>query len=183
MTSEEKPVLTGPRVTLRGARDTDVEARFRLGNSVEIQRMFGTDPGQIRELTMDAAKAWVESQKKEQYGWIIEADGALLGAVRLHTLNLVDLRANIAIGLLSEAHLNKGYGTETLRLLAGYAFDVMGLHRLTGRVLDFNARAVASYIKVGFKEEGRERESARIGDAWHDDIIIGLLSQDLERLP
>jgi RimJ/RimL family protein N-acetyltransferase len=68
-----------------------------------------------------------------------------------------------------------------MRLLAAHAFDTLGLHRLGSRVLDFNARAVAAYEKVGFVVEGREREAALIASKWHDDLILGLLDRDLRR--
>lgn len=180
MTAQTKPILTSERIVLRDATVDDVDARFALGNTPEIQAMFGADPKQVRPITPEAAEAWVKSQMDEQHAWIIEADGNLIGALRLHTINPVDKRANIAIGILDKSALGKGYGTEAMHLLARHAFSSMGLHRLSCRVLSFNEAAVAAYEKLGFIEEGRERESALIGDTWHDDIIMGLLAQDLK---
>ena len=182
MAQHDKPILQGPRVTLRAAQADDVDARFALGNTPEIQAMFGADPKQVRDITREAAQAWVDSQMAEPHGWIIEVAGKLIGSVRIHSVNHADQRAQIAIGILDSQALGQGYGTEAMRLLAAYAFDVMGLHRLGCRVLAFNERATAAYVKVGFVQEGRERESACIGDQWHDDLIMGLLAQDLERL-
>ncbi|MEL7127025.1 MAG: GNAT family protein [Pseudomonadota bacterium] len=181
MTTPAKPVLTGPRITLRDVIDGDVEARFALGNTPEIIAMFGGDPAQVRDITRDAAEAWVDAQRAEPHAWVIEAGGALLGAIRLHTLNPVDKRAQIAIGILDPNALSKGYGTEAMQVLAAHAFDDMGLHRLGCRVLDFNDRAIAAYEKVGFVVEGREREAALIGADWHDDLIMGLIDRDLRR--
>ncbi|WP_147105053.1 GNAT family N-acetyltransferase [Tateyamaria sp. syn59] len=182
MTTASKPVLRGPRVLLRGTQPTDVDARFALGNTPDIIKMFGGDPSQVRDITREAAEAWVQAQEAEPYGWIIEASGALLGSVRLHTVNHADKRAQIAIGILDPNALGKGFGTEAMQVLATHAFDQMGLHRLGCRVLEFNARATAAYEKVGFKVEGREREAALIGTDWHDDLIMGLLDRDLVRL-
>lgn len=179
MMTHTKPALRGARVTLRDVTPEDAQARFDLGNSAEIQAMFGADPSQVRPITMEAAEAWVQSQASEPHAWVIEADGALIGALRIHSINHADSRANIAIGILNPDALGKGYGTEAMRLLADHAFGSMGLHRLSCRVLAFNERAIAAYKKVGFVEEGRERDSARIGDAWEDDVIMGLLPSDL----
>ena len=178
----DRPCIRGQRVVLRGVVDGDVEARFALGNSAEIQRMFGADPAQLRPITKDAAKAWIDAHGTDPNAWLIEAEGALIGAVRLHSINRADLRAYIAIGLLAEERLGRGYGTEAIQVLAAYVFDALKLHRLTCRVLAFNERAVAAYKKVGFVVEGRERESALIGNIWHDDLILGLLPSDLRRL-
>ena len=182
MNAVTKPVLQGPRITLRDVGPGDVDARYELGHTAEIVRMFGGDPAQIRDITRDAAQAWVKVHQDDPHAWVIEAQGALLGAVRLHTVNHVDKRAQIAIGILDPGALGKGFGTEAMQLLAAHAFDNLGLHRLGCRVLDFNARALAAYEKVGFVVEGREREAALIGTEWHDDLIMGLLDRDLVRL-
>ncbi|MFK7877633.1 MAG: GNAT family N-acetyltransferase [Paracoccaceae bacterium] len=183
MTAQDKPTLIGPRVTLRAARDTDVQGRLELGNTPEIQAMFGADPKQLREITRDAAKAWVRNQMDEPHAWVIEVQTRLIGALRIHSINRADARASVAIGILDAHLLGQGYGTEAMQLLAKHAFENIGLHRLSCRVLAFNTRAIAAYEKVGFVQEGRERESACIGDAWQDDIILGLLPSDLKPIP
>ena len=180
MTQHDRPTLQGPRVVLRAPRADDVAARFALGNTPEIQAMFGADPKQVRAITQHAAEAWVQNQINEKHSWIIEVNEALIGSVRLHSINPADQRANIAIGILDPDALGKGYGTESMRLLAHHAFETMGLHRLTSRVLAFNDRATSAYEKVGFVVEGRERESALIGNKRYDDLIMGLLPSDLE---
>ena len=182
MPEHTKPILQGPRVTLRDAKPEDAQARFALGNTPEIHAMFGADPTQVRQITIEAAEAWVQNQLNEPHAWVIEANGDLLGALRIHSINHADARANIAIGILDFNALGKGYGSEAMRLLADHAFGTMGLHRLSCRVLAFNERAIAAYKKVGFVEEGRERESARIENAWEDDVIMGLLPSDLTDL-
>ncbi len=179
MNQTQKPTLSSDRITLRDAVPEDVDARFAMGNTPEIQAMFGADPTQVRPITQEAAEGWVRSQMNEPHGWVIEADGKLIGSIRLHSINHADSRANIAIGILDPGALGKGYGTEAMTLLARHAFGAMGLHRLSCRVIAFNDRAIAAYKKVGFVEEGRERESARIGDTWQDDVIMGLLPSDL----
>jgi len=183
MTPAIKPVLCGPRVVLRDVAAGDVDARFALGNTPDIIRMFGGDPAQVRDITKDAATAWVQAKQADRHSWIIDVDGELRGAIRLHMINLADKRALVDIGILDRNALGQGYGTEAMQVLATHAFDMIGLHRLGCRVLAFNKRAIASYKKVGFVVEGRERESAFIDAKWHDDLIMGLIDRDLVRLP
>lgn len=174
------PILTGGRITLRPPCEEDWKQRLALGNSPEIHRMFGGDPAQTRALTEDAAKAWVQNQIDAR-AWVIEQGGALIGAVRLHSMNHADRNARLAIGILDESRLGQGLGTQAMRLLAAHAFDTLNLHRLSLRVLAFNTRAIAAYRKLGFVEEGRERQSALIGSDWHDDLIMGLLAEEFVR--
>lgn len=180
MADQIKPVLQDANVTLRDATPLDVPARFALGNTPEIQAMFGADPAAVRDITPEAAEAWVQSHIDDPHAWVIEVDGALIGGIRLYGINYSDKRAQLAIGIIDPAALGKGLGTQAMRLLAAHAFDTLGLHRLGCRVLDFNARAIAAYEKVGFVVEGREREAALIAGTWHDDLILGLLDRDLK---
>ncbi|MFK5584791.1 hypothetical protein [Serinicoccus sp. LYQ131] len=37
------------------------------------------------------------------------------------------------------------------------------------------------YRRCGFVEEGRERDSCRMGDTWFDDVIMGILEHEFLR--
>jgi hypothetical protein len=70
--------------------------------------------------------------------------------------------------------LDRGLGTEALRLALGFAFAT-GLHRVSVRVLASNARAISCNRKCGFVEDGRELEAVSVEGGWQDDLIMGLL--------
>ena len=178
MAQMRKPTLHTERLILRDAVESDVADRLALGNSPEIQKMFGMDPSQVRPLTQAAAEAWVAAQKKEAWGWVIEHDGRCVGSIRLHTLNWADKRASLALGFLDENLLGKGLGAEAMEAVAEFALGPLGLNRLSVRALAFNARAIRAYEKIGFVQEGVERQSALIGSEWHDDVLLGLIASD-----
>lgn len=178
-TIPQRPTLTDGPVRLRAPRAEDAAARFKLGNDPDIHHMFGADPATVQPITKAHATTWLHAQQVEPLAWVIEYRKRLAGALRLHTVNHHDGRANLAIGILNPRLLGRGIGTSAVRLIVKHAFDVMGLHRLSLRVVAYNERAVAAYRKVGFVIEGREREAAKVGDTWHDDIIMGLLKSDL----
>jgi len=108
--------------------------------------------------------------------WVIDAEG-FIGHVRFHNVDAHDRRAWLAIGIEDPTRLGRGLGTEALRLALGFGFAT-GLHRVSVRVLASNARAIASYRKCGFVDEGRERESALVEGRWQDDLIMGLLDRE-----
>ena len=174
----KRPTLTDGDVTLRVATPQDVEARLAAGTHAEIQHMYGRPHGPVEPLTRDKAERWVTRHMEHPFAWVIDIKGQLAGAVHLHSTDTRDRRATLAIGLLRVSDLGQGYGTRALRLLVVEAFDGLKLHRLSLRVLSYNARAIAAYQKVGFQIEGRERESALVGDVWHDDVMMGLLAPE-----
>lgn len=95
-------------------------------------------------------------------------------------LDYHDGRARLASGLYDLSQLGKGLGREVIKLILSHAFETLQLHRVDLRVLAYNERAIRCYRACGFIEEGRERESARVGDVWHDDIIMGVLAQEYQ---
>ena len=174
--------LIGPRLTLRPPRDGDAQGRLALGNSAEVMRMFGADPEAIPPLTLAASKAWVDRLAAHPHAWIVEHDGTLLSEIRLDGLDHHDRRARLAIGFFDESRLGQRLGREAVRLLLGYAFVALGLHRVSLRVVAYNERAIRCYRACGFREEGRERESAFVDGQWHDDVIMGVLAAEFSTL-
>lgn len=175
-------VLTGQCLTLRPPRDDDAQGRHALGNSAEVMRMFGADPETIPPLTLATSKAWVDRLAAHPHAWIVEHAGSLLGEIRLDDLDHRDRRARLAIGFFDEHRLGQGLGRDAVRLLLGYAFVALGLHRVSLRVVAYNERAIRCYRACGFREEGRERESAFVAGQWHDDVIIGVLAAEFSAL-
>src|SRR5262249_8246825 len=155
MTKLDLPVLMGSTVKLRPPRPEDAAGRFRLGNDPEVRRMYGASRGDIRAITMEDAARWVQQLIDQDYAWIIEADD-LVGHLRLDRVDFRDRRASLALGIDDRSRLGQGLGTQAIRLVQGYAFSSLKLHRLSVRVVAYNLRAIRAYEKCGFVIEGRE---------------------------
>lgn len=178
MDSYAKPRLQGQRVLLRAPQTGDDVAYQKAGQHAEISKMYGVADAKTGPISDQRAERWFKNQLETPLAWVIEHAGCAIGALRFHSHDQADKRASFAIGLFCVDDLGKGFGTEAMTLAFRYGFEELKLHRIALRVLHFNARAIAAYEKLGFQVEGRERQSARIGDAWHDDIIMGLLAPD-----
>lgn len=174
------PEHNGPRVRLRPFHHSDVAGRLALGRSPEIVRCFGGNPDGLPPYRESEARSWVERNIGHPLCWAVEVDGRLLGEARLDGLDLHDSRARLATGLYDVSQLGKGLERELIKLDLSYAFGTMELHRVDLRVLTFNELAIRCYRACGFVEEGRERESARIDEVWHDDVIMGILAEEYQ---
>ncbi|PTE17543.1 GNAT family N-acetyltransferase [Cereibacter changlensis JA139] len=172
------PELEGDRVRLRPFRRSDIAGRLALGRSPEIVRCFGGNADDLPPFSENEARQWVERNLAHPLCWAVEVDGRLLGEARLDGLNSHDRRARLAAGLYDVSQLGRGLGREAIGLVLSHAFGALALHRIDLRVLAFNERAIRCYRACGFIAEGCERESARIGEQWHDDIIMGLLAKE-----
>jgi RimJ/RimL family protein N-acetyltransferase len=81
----------------------------------------------------------------------------------------------IALGL---EHTDRGYGTDAVRVIVGYGFREMGLHRIQLEVAPFNLAGIRAYEKAGFAEEGRHRESVLHDGRWYDEVLMSILDHE-----
>ncbi len=95
----------------------------------------------------------------------------------------MDVETVNKIGTLSifvgeEKERNKGYGTEALKLLLDYGFNVLNLNNINLSVFSFNKRAIDFYKNIGFKEYGVRHESYFLNGEYHDEIFMEILKKD-----
>jgi RimJ/RimL family protein N-acetyltransferase len=140
--------------------------------------MYGGSLAEFEPMTIEMARAWVRRLQEQPYAWVIDLDGRLIGEIRLHGIDEADRRAALAVGIADPGALGRGVGTESIRLVLGFAFTTLQLHRVSVRVLAYNTRAIAAYEKCGFIIEGRERETALVDGKWYDDIMMAILASD-----
>ena len=77
-----------------------------------------------------------------------------------------------------KSYHGKGYGHEAIELLLGFAFNFLNLHNVSLWVYDDNARGIACYKSVGFKECGRRRQANRHNGQWRDIIFMDILAEE-----
>jgi ribosomal-protein-alanine N-acetyltransferase len=173
------PVLQGDNVTLRGPKELDIEDILFCGRHAEIVRMYGGDTRDLKPLTRDDAVARYREALSTPLLWIIDLEGHYIGIARL-TVSDQDKRARYAVGIADISKLGKGIGTEVTKLVLDYAFNIQKLHRVDLRVLEYNIRAIACFIKCGFLKEGAEREGALIEDKWETDVMMSILDREFK---
>ncbi len=175
--SAKAPALQGKRVLLRLPLPRDIEDRLSCGRHAEIIRMYGGDTRNLAPYTREDAEAWYRGIDALPLGWVIEHGERCIGLARL-TVAESDRRARYAVGIFDISKLGMGLGTEATRLVLGYAFNTLNLHRVDLRVLEYNKRAIACYEKCGFVREGVERESALVEEKWETDVMMSILDRE-----
>lgn len=103
--------------------------------------------------------------------------GDQLGEVVLNEWDESNRSCNFRI-LLAEAGQNRGLGTEATRLVVGYGFERLDLHRISLGVYAVNPRARRAYEKVGFVVEGTRRDAPLYDGAWVDEIVMAVLAPE-----
>jgi ribosomal-protein-alanine N-acetyltransferase len=105
-------------------------------------------------------------------------DGALMGSCILSNIRRGVAQAGTLGYWIGQAFAGKGYMTEAVKGMIGYAFDELGLHRIEAACLPSNEPSRRLLTRVGFTEEGYARAYLKINGRWEDHVLFGLLFSD-----
>ncbi|MFF9187436.1 GNAT family N-acetyltransferase [Streptomyces rochei] len=173
-----KPVLTGERTVLRPFTEADAARMGEIIGDPEVRRFTGS-PG--HELTPELLRSWYDSRSAQpdrlDLAVTDPADGEVLGEVVLHAW-VPEERSCTFRTLIGARGRGRGIGTEATRLIVGYAFEELGLHRVQLDAYAFNDRALRVYEKVGFVREGVRREVERRDGVWVDEVLMAVLDHE-----
>ncbi|WP_414937576.1 GNAT family N-acetyltransferase [Amycolatopsis sp. cmx-11-51] len=173
-----QPELTGENVVLAQLDESYFESAWRALREPETTRLTGTHT----VFTEDQIREWLASRPglddRADYAILRKADRVYLGEVVLSDFDEDNRSAAFRIALTGPDVFGKGYGTEATKLILDFAFDIVGVHRVSLEVFEFNLRAQRVYEKCGFVREGLQREALWWDGEWHDVITMALLKND-----
>lgn len=149
--AEEIEVLRGESVTLRPPRESDVEAAYAWDRDPELAAWNGRSPISISlsAARRDYLARWEDPNVKT---FVMEVGGEPIGMVTLYDFRNAGCELGIKIG--AEDLRGRGYATEAVELLVGYAFDTLGLGVIRGSTLSHNERMRRVFEKNGFELVG-----------------------------
>ena len=183
MELDDAPRLPGNGVVLRELRPDDIRVRAAIGRRREVVRAFGGDLAQDEPMTEEEAARGLQHRFGPGPHWVIADDAdTFICIIRLAPIDVGNRSGRLGIGIFDPDRLGRGLGSEATRIAVSYGFDELGLHRISLTVLADNARAIASYRKVGFQVEGRMRQTLWSGGTWHDDLEMAILADEWNRL-
>lgn len=185
MTSDLEERLDEPVLMMRGAlvglgpldrRHLPLYVRWM--NDPEVTRGLGRSG----PFTLDMEERWYE-QASNQYAGPHFTIYELATSRPIGTTGLADVDprrglATFGISIGEKSCWNRGYGTETTRLVLDYAFNIMGLHNVMLSVYSFNARAHRAYEKAGFRVIGRRRGAIPLAGRRFDEILMDAVAAD-----
>lgn len=103
---------------------------------------------------------------------------AAIGICGLHRIDWIARHAEFRILIGDKTAWNKGIGTEVNLLLLIYGFEILNFEKIWLGVNAANISAHKSYIKAGFKEEGRLRNEVYRAGSYFDVVRMSLLKSE-----
>lgn len=105
-------------------------------------------------------------------------EGTPVGIIGFRDLNQQERRCRMLIFIGEKDYWGKGYGTDAIKGFLAFLFKRWNLNRVEADTWDGNQRAVETYKKCGFKEEGRLRKARYVDGEYKDEIILGILRDE-----
>jgi RimJ/RimL family protein N-acetyltransferase len=179
----DQPTLTGTKVTLKQLDARYIDDYLLMITDPQALRLTGShtsDPPGDPAVRREKALTWLGSRpdQHDRADWAIlrNTDGRFVGEVVLNEYDEDNESVSFRIMLGPEEHFGHGYGTEATRLVIEYARNVVGLHRISLHVYDFNPRARRVYEKCGFQAEGVLRDALRWDGEWIDAVVMSIVA-------
>ena len=172
------PVQLAPGALLRRLTMEDLDAIWELVRA-ERERLGRWMPWIERTNSIEDQRRWLESVTAEESsldGCGIFVEGAYVGGVGL-MIGAFGHDAEIGYWIGS-AYEGRGLVIAACRALIDIGFRERGVHRITIRAGVENVRSRAIPERLGFRQEGVEREGGRGTGRYYDLVVYGLLEHE-----
>ena len=144
--------VLGDKVRIREKRIEDISDEYAWRVDSELSRLDATRP-----LTMSYEDFQRYSKEEMQFSSyrskrlaVDSLDGVHIGNVMYYDLNMSNSESELGIMIGNKEYWGQGYGTDIVKTLLKYLFEVIGLERIYLHTLAWNYRAQASFRKAGF---------------------------------
>lgn len=178
------PRLFGERIMLREYTREDLPYMRKWVNDSEVVDNLADIF--IAPHTLETTEAFLDSvlkgKSQNSYHFVIaDKDTAdYFGQIDLVNIDWKNRSAELGIVIGEGINRGKGIGTEALHLIQEFVFNRINMNRLQIKVYSYNTRAYRCYIKSGFQEEGRLRESFYRHGKYYDTIVLSILKSEYE---
>jgi [ribosomal protein S5]-alanine N-acetyltransferase len=175
----------GDRVRLREVNGDDTAATMRWARDREFFRFLPVDAVESdaeERAFLEGIAAHARQYPRLRYEVGIEerATGELIGLIRLEVTSIDHRSGDLGYGLWPLKQ-GQGFATEAAGLLLRFAFERLGLHRVSATAHPNNARSHRVLAKLGMKREGLMRDHMFAHGIWRDSILYAVLEDEWKR--
>lgn len=151
---------------------TDLATVLDWRNHPDVRQMMFTS----HEIGMPEHVAWFQTMggDPQKHALIVEKGHQPVGFVGLS----VDEQNVGDWGFYAAPYAPRGTGVLLAIGALDYAFQILALHKVCGRVLEFNKGSIRFHEKMKFTREGVLRAQHRIEDTYFDVVCFGILADE-----
>ncbi len=172
----------GERIYFSPINKEDYQLYTKWLNDEKISR--GTN--QVHKIiTEDFEKEWIShayEKGRYQFAVVNKSNDEPIGIYGLELKNDMS-KQYFFVGFIGEDdYRGIGVGTEALKLLTNFAFDILNAHTLYTTIYSYNISSLKSVVKAGYKKCGILREAIYYGNCYYDEYIFEMTRDEYFKL-
>ncbi|MCH2022915.1 MAG: GNAT family N-acetyltransferase [Saprospiraceae bacterium] len=172
-------MLSGKKTYLRAIEKDDLPILLNWRNKPHMRKFFR----EYRELGDDQQMTWYQNivlgDDRVRMFAILNSEKQLIGACGLCYIDWVNRNADFSIYIgHNDIYIDDDLAIDVSNIMIKYAFEELNLHRLWAEIYDIDSSKTKMFNTLGFKLDGRHRETHWAEGKWCDSLFFGLLSTD-----
>jgi len=173
-------IIEGKRVRMRPIEKKDLEKTLKWANDPEIAYYTGY----IFPVSMEMEVKWYERilAEENRKTFIIEnKEGVVIGLTATLNIDWKNRKAERSMLIGEKEYWDQGYGRESVRTMLNHIFNIMGMNKVYGRIIDYNEAALKMDLGAGYSQEGYIKDDILIQGEYHDRYLIGITKAEFNK--
>ena len=176
--------LETKRIIIRPITLADKNEIFEYRSDTETNKYQGWIPKTIHDVEIFIGK--ISTKFNEPDTWfqlvIIEKKTQkIIGDLGIHFFDSDNKQVEIGCTLNNDFQ-NKGYATESTKIVIDYLFKRLNKHRIITSIDPNNINSIRLVERIGFRKEAHFIKSLLVNGKWVDDLIYALIEKDWDQL-
>ena len=178
--TQDRPIIRGEKVWLRGYRDSDLEPYERFVNSQDAQLAGYGLPTSLDKVSDWYAHVVRPDHGKNGYYFVVSPLGSddFIGTTWVWNFGSRIGGAELSIYMAEPGRWGTGLGTDATNATLDFVFGFTDIHRVWLATHVTNVRAQRSFAKSGFQPEGTIRQYVRHKGQMVDGLLMSVLRDD-----
>lgn len=170
-----------PKVHLRELTVSDAEDRYRWCLDKEVTRHLNM-PEKYPPFSREETQYWINRCIDKTNGYeqkaILTELGKHIGWIDLKNIDTLNKHAELGIAIGDKHYWGKGYGLSAMKEMLVWGFNELALNKIWLRVEVDNEKAIKSYKRIGYVEEGILRQDRLRNGEFIDRLRMSILKHE-----
>lgn len=171
-------MYNGKKTYLRLLELSDLDIIMQHYNNLELLYTLGDQRPRSRDQWEERIRKSSNDERSYRFA-ICTKEQRFIGLIGLFQSgkNLCR-RADLGLLIFNKEDRGKGYGTDAIITMCGFAFTILNMHTVELELFEFNKAGQKAYEKAGFVHTGRRRDAYYHFGNYVDSLIMDIKKEE-----